>query len=473
LLTLGFSGGLVPCPDAIAILLVAVTVNKISFGMLLIVAFSLGLALILILIGIATVQGVRILTRYDFINRFSRYSPFVSAVVVVGLGIGLTWSSLTSFATLSSLSSQSASQTLQNEEGEATPPGRVPLNAQPAVQFDLKQAKLLYLAQDSNKRKQLFALPVSGGEAISITQGEFEVLDFTLSSDRKSIVYTMRNSTGKTSIWIANVDGSNVHLVLDCSQTQCDNPIWSPDNKKLFYERRGDSQNSALYVLSIWSLDLASDETSAVFQDPAFPSFAPRFSPDGQWLSYISPSTNTIQIYNLYDDRKMSISTRSGIPPLWSPTSDALVYHYDSADITVASHLKKFDLVSGQIVDLGGTMNQRDATADWSPNGQWVAVIRYTTGSNNTPFHGQIVLVQPDGKNTITLLDQPDTSLGHLSWSPDSRYLVFNRYPIGDSWKPEIWIMDVQTGQAQKSFAVGTEAILLPGVTLSARQLTP
>ncbi len=109
LLTLGVSGGLVPCPDAIAILLVAVAVNRIPFGMFLILAFSIGLAFVLIAIGIAMVQGVRFITRSDILSRFSVYAPVVSAVVVSGLGIVLTVSALNSLNFFSSLSRSPAS----------------------------------------------------------------------------------------------------------------------------------------------------------------------------------------------------------------------------------------------------------------------------------------------------------------------------------------------------------------------------
>ena len=97
LLTLGVSGGLIPCPDAIAILLVAVALNRIPFGMLLIVAFSIGLALVLIGIGLAMVHGVRLIARSDLLSRFSLYTPVISAVIVSGLGVGLTVSALNSF----------------------------------------------------------------------------------------------------------------------------------------------------------------------------------------------------------------------------------------------------------------------------------------------------------------------------------------------------------------------------------------
>ena len=97
LLTLGISGGLIPCPDAIAILLVAVALNRIPFGMLLIVAFSIGLALVLIAIGLAMVHGVRLITRSDLLSRFSVYTPVISAVIVSGLGVALTINAVNSF----------------------------------------------------------------------------------------------------------------------------------------------------------------------------------------------------------------------------------------------------------------------------------------------------------------------------------------------------------------------------------------
>ena len=52
LIALGISGGLVPCPDAIAILLVAIAINRIILGLALIISFSLGLAVVLIVIGL-------------------------------------------------------------------------------------------------------------------------------------------------------------------------------------------------------------------------------------------------------------------------------------------------------------------------------------------------------------------------------------------------------------------------------------
>ena len=57
LLALGVSGGLLPCPSALVLMLGAISLNRIGFGLLLIVAFSLGLAGVLTMFGIVLVHA--------------------------------------------------------------------------------------------------------------------------------------------------------------------------------------------------------------------------------------------------------------------------------------------------------------------------------------------------------------------------------------------------------------------------------
>ena len=65
LLALGITGGIVPCPAALVVLLSALSLRRVGFGLLLIVAFSLGLALVLIAIGMLMVYARRLVARFD------------------------------------------------------------------------------------------------------------------------------------------------------------------------------------------------------------------------------------------------------------------------------------------------------------------------------------------------------------------------------------------------------------------------
>lgn len=99
LLTLGVSGGLLPCPSAIVVMLAAISIGQIAFGMLLIVAFSLGLAGVLSAVGIALVFGKRLSEKSDFVRRIHRpgmaravaFLPLLSAAGVTLAGALITF----------------------------------------------------------------------------------------------------------------------------------------------------------------------------------------------------------------------------------------------------------------------------------------------------------------------------------------------------------------------------------------------
>jgi len=94
LLSLGISGGIVPCPAALVILLTAVALNRILFGLALIISFSFGLAVVLITVGVMMVVARSAITRVTGEGRIIRVLPLVSAAVIIVLGFGIAVKSL-------------------------------------------------------------------------------------------------------------------------------------------------------------------------------------------------------------------------------------------------------------------------------------------------------------------------------------------------------------------------------------------
>jgi ABC-type nickel/cobalt efflux system permease component RcnA len=94
---LGITGGIVPCPAALVVLLSAFSLHRIGFGLFLITAFSLGLAAVLVTVGLTMVYAKRIVsTRMLAGNTGVRYLPFLSSAFMVLLGAGITASSVAS-----------------------------------------------------------------------------------------------------------------------------------------------------------------------------------------------------------------------------------------------------------------------------------------------------------------------------------------------------------------------------------------
>jgi nickel/cobalt transporter (NicO) family protein len=94
LIGMGASAGLIPCPSALVVLLAAIAQHQIALGLLLIVAFSLGLAVTLSVLGVLVVQAGRVATRASerlaFSSSLAAALPAVSALIIVGAGLVLT-----------------------------------------------------------------------------------------------------------------------------------------------------------------------------------------------------------------------------------------------------------------------------------------------------------------------------------------------------------------------------------------------
>jgi len=80
------SGGVAPCPAALVVLLAALALNEIAYGIFVIVAFSFGLAGTLTGLGIAVVRGASWLQGRKQFERFVTYGPLVSATVISLIG---------------------------------------------------------------------------------------------------------------------------------------------------------------------------------------------------------------------------------------------------------------------------------------------------------------------------------------------------------------------------------------------------
>ncbi len=94
LLLLGVSGGLVPCPAAIAVLLAAVAAGKLGQGLTYILLFSLGLATVLIAIGLMVVSAGKVAARFLDAKRFARKVSIVSAAIITLIGVVTVFASV-------------------------------------------------------------------------------------------------------------------------------------------------------------------------------------------------------------------------------------------------------------------------------------------------------------------------------------------------------------------------------------------
>lgn len=94
LVLLATSGGIVPSPTAVIVIVSAFSLGRVPLGLVLIGAFSIGLAVTLTAVGLALVFGRRVLERH-WPGRSIDLLPVLGAVALVGFGLILTARGLT------------------------------------------------------------------------------------------------------------------------------------------------------------------------------------------------------------------------------------------------------------------------------------------------------------------------------------------------------------------------------------------
>jgi nickel/cobalt exporter len=94
----GLTGGLIPCPAAITVLLLCLQLQQVTLGATLVMGFSVGLALTLVVVGVAASLGLRhAQRRWTGFERFAKRAPYASALLIGALGLYMAvhgWSAL-------------------------------------------------------------------------------------------------------------------------------------------------------------------------------------------------------------------------------------------------------------------------------------------------------------------------------------------------------------------------------------------
>lgn len=94
LLALGISGGIVPCPAALVLLLSMISLNQVGLGLTLIFVFSLGLAITLSGLGLLLVKAKSLFKKLPTKSSLGRFLPIASSIVIILIGLGVTTQAL-------------------------------------------------------------------------------------------------------------------------------------------------------------------------------------------------------------------------------------------------------------------------------------------------------------------------------------------------------------------------------------------
>ncbi|WP_439403972.1 nickel/cobalt efflux transporter [Bradyrhizobium sp. DASA03076] len=91
----GLTGGLIPCPAAITVLLLCLQLKQFSLGFVLVLSFGIGLAITMVSAGVLAALSLRHVERHwGGFSRYAHRAPYVSAALIVFVGLYTGWTGL-------------------------------------------------------------------------------------------------------------------------------------------------------------------------------------------------------------------------------------------------------------------------------------------------------------------------------------------------------------------------------------------
>ncbi len=299
-----------------------------------------------------------------------------------------------------------------------------------------------------------------------LTSAQDDVWDFEAVSEGRGILYSAADDTGGSDLWLLKTSGET-ELILDCQEDICLSAFWQPGGSLIAYERH--PLDSGIDDIEVWLLDTNDGQTwraydtsllgNAGFDKPT--SHSPRWSADGRYLSLYKPDARVIVSIDMEGGPADFLPANLEIMGDWAPDDYQLAFselvfgqpidhEHEDEEGTVNSHtqpslynhtvLADFSLDKTTDISLGQEAN--DGQPAWHPAGDLLATGRTLTGGGR-----QIWLLPLDGSDAYSITDDPYYNHTAIAWSPDGRQLVYMRTGLVDASVPEIWLLDVETGQ--------------------------
>ena len=319
----------------------------------------------------------------------------------------------------------------------------------------------------------IYTMPVTGGEAKTITSGPAFDMHPRYSPDGKTIAFGSDRG-GMENVWLMDPDGKNPRILTDDKNNYLRSAAWTPDGNYLVL-RKEDANKAGIPPVELWLYNIhGGSGIKLTSKDEINNASGPVVSPDGRYIyfsarpqrfSYTPDVSNGLWQIQRYDRETGETSQLTGgyggaARPAISPDGKIMVYVGRRED---KSDLIQRNLSTGaeQILASGVSRDEQEGfgqmdiwpnyafTRDgkaliYSSNGKFNKLDLQTKQPTEIPFHANVVQYFAPRVAWQEKMDMGPVNAKILRWpsqSPDGRWIVFSAFG-------RIWLQELAAGKA-------------------------
>jgi len=282
----------------------------------------------------------------------------------------------------------------------------------------------------------LYAIPATGGPAVPLTSGEWDVKDAVLSRDHQQIAFTA-NKNGDDDIWVVGIGGGEPRLAAGGPGNDRA-PTFSPDGKRIaFVSNRSGNPD-------IWVVPTAGG-TPTQLTNWSSGEVSPRWSPTGDDIAFVSNHASLSDVWIVSASgggapRRLTTMDRAGGSIQWSPDGKSIVFIAAQPGAATANVF--------QVPVAGGSPRlmspaRSNGGMNWSPDGREIAMSRCNEG------YCRIEIRSAAGDSLRTFSTEEKVFEFSGTWSPDGSLIAIAAQDLAGDGKDGVVVRPAAGGAAR------------------------